>query len=96
LKQRVVARRRETRTQSVQLSREAGSNRSAGAFCLNKDEFWEERGKVKKVEIKKWKTTLGDNERAGEGIMKCSGDARDQIKIRGESQAKNHKFHVFN
>ena len=22
--------------------------------------------------------------------------ARDQIKIRGESQAKNHKFHVFN
>ena len=40
--------------------------------------------------------TLGDIEMAGEGIMKCSVGARDQIKIREKGQAKNHKFPVFN
>src|SRR6266404_3089842 len=33
---------------------------------------------------------------AGEGIMKCSFAGRDEIKIRGKDQAKNHKFPVFN
>jgi len=32
---------------------------------------------------------------AGEGIMKCSFAGRDEIKIGGKGQAKNHKYTVF-
>ena len=53
LKQRVVARRCETRTQSIAPSSAQGSRRSVCAFYLNKDQFWEAWGKVKKIEIKK-------------------------------------------
>ena len=53
LKQRVVARRCETQTRSTQLSPGLGSRRAVCAFYLNKDQFWEAWGKLKKVEIKK-------------------------------------------